>query len=188
MKTMKKTVTPAATKIPAAMNRPLAGLLLLGLVACSSGTPPPSRGTPAAKPDPVAMVAAIRAASEGDDDLFVQPVRDPRVDELRAQAEAMETRADYKAAAAAIDNALKITPDDNELLQWRAEITLLRRKWADAELQANEAYEKGTKLGGLCRRSWSTIRYAREARGDTAGAEVARRQAEACAVPLPVRM
>lgn len=170
------------------MTRSLPSLLVLCLMACSSGAPPPSRGAPAAKADPVAMVAAIRAASEGDDDLFVQPVRDPRVDELRAQAETLEVRGDYPAAAAAIDGALAVTPGDNELLQWRAEISLLSRKWAEAERQASEAYEKGTKLGGLCRRSWSTIRYAREARGMAEAAEVARRQAEACAVPLPVRM
>lgn len=188
MKKKTKTATPVATKAPAAMNRRLAALLLLGLAACSSDAPPASRGAPTARPDPVAMVAAIRAASEGDDELFVQPVRDPRVDELRAKAEAMEARGDYKAAAGAIEDALAITPGDNELLQWRAEITLLRRKWAEAERQANEAYEKGTKLGGLCRRSWSTIRYAREARGMTEAAEVARRQAQTCTVPLPVRM
>lgn len=165
-----------------------ATLLVLLLAGCGSSSPSPSRGTPAVKPDPVAMVAAIRAASVGDDDLFVQPVRDPRVDELRAKAEALEAGGDYTGAAAAIAAALAITPEDNELLQWRAELSLLRRKWVDAERQANEAYEKGTRLGGLCRRSWSTIAHARQARGDSAGAGVARRQAEACAVPLPVRM
>lgn len=176
------------TGMRAVMTRLLTSLLLLGLVACSSDAPPPARGAPAARLDPVAMVVAIRLASAGDDELFVQPVRDPRVDELRARAEVLEAHGDYKAAAAAIESALAITPGDNELLQWRAEISLLRRKWVEAERQANEAYEKGTKLGGLCRRSWSTIRYSREARGMTDAAEVARRQAEACAVPLPVRM
>ena len=179
---------PGATRTPAVTNRWLSCLLLLVLAACSSDAPPPARGAPKAKPDPVAMVADIRASSAGDDDLFVQPVRDPRVEELRAKAEALEARGEYKPAAAAVDEALKITPDDNELLQWRAEITLLRRQWAEAERQANEAYEKGTKLGGLCRRSWTTIRYAREARGMAEAAAVARRQAETCAVPLPVRM
>lgn len=183
MKTTGATATAGAT-----MTRASAALLVLLLAACSSSTPPPERGAPAAKPDPVAMVAAIRAASVGDDDLFVQPVRDPRVDELRAKAEALEARGDYKGAAAAITAALAITSADNELLQWRAELSLLRRKWTEAERQASEAYEKGTQLGGLCRRSWSTIAHARQARGDGAGAEVARRQAEACAVPLPVRM
>ena len=177
----------ATANAGAAMNK-AAALLVLLLAGCGSSSPPPSRGTPVAKPDPVAMVAAIRAASVGDDDLFVQPVRDPRVDELRAKGEALEAGGDYKAAAATITEALKIAPADNELLQWRAELSLLRRRWADAERQANEAYEKGTRLGGLCRRSWSTIAHAREARGDSAGAGVARRQAEACAVPLPVRM
>lgn len=186
---MKKKMT-APSAIPdgtSAMNKFLTGLLALGLAACSSDAPPPSGGAPVAKPDPVAMVADIRATGDGDDDLFVQPVRDPRVDELRAKAEASEASGEYKAAAAAIEEALKIAPD-NELMQWRAEITLLRRQWAEAERQANEAYEKGTKLGGLCRRSWSTIRYSREARGMTEAAEVARRQAETCTVPLPVRM
>ena len=163
-------------------------LLMLGLAACSSDAPPTSRGTPQAKPDPVAMVADIRTGSAADDELFVQPVRDPRVEELRAKAEALEASGEYKSAAAAIEAALKITPGDNELLQWRAEISLLRRQWAEAERQANEAYEKGTKLGGLCRRSWATIRHAREARGMTEAAAIARRQAETCTVPLPVRM
>ena len=183
MKTTGATATAGAT-----MNRACAALLVLLLAGCGSSAPPPSRGTPVAKPDPVAMVAAIRAASVGDDDLFVQPVRDPRVEELRAKAEALEAGRDYPGAAAAISAALAITPDDNELLQWRAELSLLRRQWAAAERQANEAYEKGTKLGGLCRRSRSTIAHARQAQGNGAGAEVARRQAEACAVPLPVRM
>lgn len=183
-----KTKKTDVTGMRAVMTRLLTSLLVLGLAACSSDAPPPARGAPAARLDPVAMVVAIRLASAGDDELFVQPVRDPRVDELRAQAEVLEAQGDFKAAAAAIESALAITPGDNELLQWRAEISLLRRKWAEAERQANEAYEKGTKLGGLCRRSWSTIRYAREARGMTEAAEVARRQAEACAVPLPVRM
>ncbi len=186
--TTMKTTTEASATVAATMNRTLAALLVLLFAACSSSAPPPKRGAPAAKPDPAAMVAAIRAASVGDDDLFVQPVRDPRVDDLRAKAEALEARGEYKAAAAAITAALAITPADNELLQWRAELSLLRRKWAEAERQANDAYQKGTKLGGLCRRSWSTIAHARQARGDGAGAEVARRQAEACAVPLPVRM
>jgi Flp pilus assembly protein TadD len=186
---MKKTTDATATAIAAAtMNRAPIALVVLLLAACGSSAPPPARGTPAPKADPVAMVAAIRAASVGDDDLFVQPVRDPRVDELRARAEALEARGDYKGAGAAIAEALAITPTDNELLQWRAELSLLRRKWVEAERQANLAYEQGTKLGGLCRRSWSTIAHARQARGDSAGAEVARRQAEACAVPLPVRM
>lgn len=185
---MKTTGASATAIADATMNRAPAALLVLLLAACGSSAPPPSRTTPVAKPDPVAMVAAIRAASVGDDDLFVQPVRDPRVEELRAKAEALEARGDYKAAAATITSALAITPADNELLQWRAELSLLRRRWVDAERQANEAYEKGTKLGGLCRRSWSTIAHARDARGDGAGAGVARRQAEACAVPLPVRM
>ena len=141
-----------------------------------------------APPDPLAMVAQIRASSEGDDDLFVQPVRDPRVEELRASASTLETRGDYKAAAAVVEQALAITPADNELLQWRAELSLLRKRWNDAERQAYEAYEKGTRLGGLCRRSWSTIAHARQARGDDAGADVARRQSQTCVVPLPVRM
>lgn len=183
-----KTDVTATVTVAAAMTKVLALLGVLLLSACGSSAPPPARGTPVVKPDPVAMVAAIRAASVGDDDLFVQPVRDPRVDELRARAEAQEARGEYKAAALTITEALKIAPADNELLQWRAELSLLRRRWADAERQANEAYEKGTKLGGLCRRSWSTIAHARQASGNGAGAEVARRQAEACAVPLPVRM
>jgi hypothetical protein len=57
-----------------------------------------------------------------------------------------------------------------------------------AEQLASDSFDKGPKLGGLCRRNWTTVQLARESRGDAAGADVARRQLDRCTVAPPVRM
>jgi tetratricopeptide (TPR) repeat protein len=107
---------------------------------------------------------------------------------LRVSATRAEGRADYATAMALIQRALAITPDDPDLLQWRAELALVSNDWIQAEQFATRSYEKGPKLGGLCRRSWMTRQFARQARGDAAGAAAAQQQVGVCAVPPPVRM
>jgi hypothetical protein len=57
-----------------------------------------------------------------------------------------------------------------------------------AELIAARAYEQGPKSGPLCRRSWATVRLAREQRGNPEAALTAAQQAQRCATPPPVRM
>lgn len=170
------------------MKTPLICALVLVLAACSSGSPPPSRGTPVAKADPAAMLAQVRAAGENGNELEVQPLRDPQVEDLRSKAEALEGQGKFKAAVAALDQALQISTGDPDLLQWKAELALRQRAWQQAEVLANESFTKGPKLGGLCRRNWTTIQLARSSRGDEAGAEVARRQVDGCTVAPPVRM
>lgn len=170
------------------MNRGLACAIALVLGACSSGSPAPERGRPAAKTDLAALVAAVRAAGVHGNELQVQPLRDPQVEDLRTQAGALEAQGKYKLAAAVLDRALAMTPGDPDLLQWQAELALYTRAWPDAERLANLSFEKGPRLGGLCRRNWSTIQHARSRRGDAAGADVARRQVDACTVAPPVRM
>ena len=74
------------------------------------------------------------------------------------------------------------------LEEWQAELALQRRAWKSAEALAIESYERGPKLGGLCRRNWATIGHAREQRGAPKAAAVAFRQGESCTVAPPVRM
>lgn len=159
------------------------------LVACAAApapraTPPPELTTAT----PEAMVAAIRAAATRDQaELSVQPLRDADVEDLRQQAQAAETTQRYPQAAAALDKALALVPDDPALLQERAEAALLMRDPAMAETLARHAYAIGAKVGPLCRRHWATIEQTRLLAGDAAGANWAQAQAAACKVTGPNR-
>jgi len=167
------------------------GTLSAGLLAgCSGGT---SSGTTDSAPGTKrvssgTIVEQVRAAGQVGNELDVQPLRDPQVEDLRNTATQAEERGDYAAAQRALSQALQLTPDDPELLQWQAELALATRQWAQAETWATRSYEKGPKLGGLCRRNWMTIHYAAEARGNTAAAMQAQQRVAACTVPPPTRM
>lgn len=161
------------------------GLVLL-LGACASDPLP----TPPAKPEvaPEAMVAAVRAAAgDADDELAVQPLRDPMVEDLRRQAAAHEQARRYGDAAGALDEALRVTPDDPAVLQERAEASLLLGDFAAAEAFAHKAWTLGAKVGPLCRRHWEAIAQARLARADAAAATQARQAGAACTVEGPAR-
>lgn len=163
----------------------LALALLLG--ACSQPPPAPT----AAKPAQPArnLVAEVRAVgAEAADALDVQPLRDPQVEDLRASAARHENAGEFAEADAALAKALQITPDDPELLQLRAEMALHRAQYSEAEQLANASFERGPRLGGLCRRNWATIRLAREMRSNPAGAVAAGEQGTRCTVEPPVRM
>lgn len=164
------------------------GATALALVACSTGAPPAAKGRASAKSDVASQVAAVRAAGITGNELEVQPLRDPQVEDLRVQAEAQEARREIKQASATLDRALVLSPGDPGLLQWKAELALLGRAWLAAEQLANESFQKGPRLGGLCRRNWTTIAYARQGLGDAAGAALARGTVGSCTVAPPVRM
>lgn len=176
------------------MNRPLRVLipsllllvLLAQLAACGGSANVPGAGV--RRMSGAQMLAHVRAAGEMGRELDVQPLRDPQVEDLRATAAAAEQRGDYSAADAALLSALRISPSDPDLVQWRAELALVRRDWPGAEKLALESYEHGPRLGGLCRRNWTTLQLAREARGDAGNASIAQQRVGQCAVNPPVRM
>lgn len=143
----------------------------------------PPAPAPLTRASPEAMVAAIRA-STGDNagELTVQPLRDPMVEDLREQALRQESRQQYRQAAAALDQALAIVPEDPALLQERAEAAILMRQFDQAERLARHAFRLGAQVGPLCRRHWATVRQARLAGGDAPGARSAQTQLEACKV------
>ena len=176
----------------------LAAALLLS--ACGTAPLPPD-APPRASFDAVAAVTAIRAAGRADaGELDVQPLRDPRVEDLREQGAALEARRMYRAAADVLDAALATTPDDPALLQERAELALLLEQLPEAERHARRALAAGAGVGPLCRRHWETIAQVRGALASAtapAGAVVvapaaadtadARRQRDACTVTAPNR-
>jgi hypothetical protein len=173
------------------MNRPLraslASLVLVALLA-ACGSPANVPGAGVRRLSGAQLLAHVRAAGETGRELDVQPLRDPQVEDLRAAAAAAEQRGDYGAADAALLSALRISPDDPDLVQWRAELALVRRDWPGAEKLALASYEHGPRLGGLCRRNWTTLQLAREARGEAGNATLAQQRVGQCAVNPPVRM
>ena len=152
---------------------------------------PQARPEPAPAPEPVRdVLAEVRATGvETDaDGIDVTPLREAVVDDLRERAARHEAERDYAAADAALDEALRLVPGDPELLQWRAELALARGAWDDAVRLASASWERGPRLGGLCRRSWAVIRLARELTGYPDAAAVAQAQLMRCTVEPPVRM
>lgn len=175
------------TSMTTGLSRLATAALATLLAACAS-QPLPAPPPPLTSASPEAMVAAIRA-SAGDDDteLAVRPLRDPMVEDLREDALRLESRQQYDQAAAVLDKALAIVPDDPALLQERAEAAILQRQFEQAETIARKAFELGAKVGPLCRRHWATVRQARLAASDVAGAQDAQVQIETCTVGRPNR-
>ena len=130
-------------------------VLICMLAACNSTPPAPEWTGPA----PEQLVAEIRTAGKAaPDELDVQPLRDPMVEDLRLKAAQAERRRDYAEAATALDQALGLSPEDPALLQERAEIAVLLKDLDKAGALARRAFETGAKVGPLCRRHWATIR------------------------------
>lgn len=158
-------------------------LLAAVLAACATPTPQPAPPAALTSASPAQMVAAIRAAAgSGEGELAVQPLRDPRVEDLRARAQRLEQQKDDDEAAKALDEALAIVPDDPALLQERAEAAILLKDYAKAEALARRAFELGSGVGPLCRRHWATIEQVRLVEGDAAGAASAKAQVAGCKV------
>ncbi len=155
------------------------------LTACGPTTPKKTPGLAALTPE--SMVAQVRSAGLQGTDLTVAPLRDPQVEDLRATAALAEAKKDIVSAQAAIDLALKISVMDPDLLQWQAELFLLKKNWAQAESFAQSSYNKGPKLGALCRRNWKTLSFARRAKSDVVGAQRAEQQIAQCTVTPPPR-
>lgn len=170
-----------------AVHLTLAASLLVA--SCSAST---SSGLAESKPSirpgsPATLLQQVRSAGLIGDELDVQPLRDPRVEDLRSQASAAEVRGDYGAATNLLAQAAKYTPEDPDLLQWQAEMALVGKDWSQASLLAKQSWEQGPKLGGLCRRNWTTLQLVAESRGDAAAAAQAQQRVAACTVPPPTR-
>lgn len=156
-----------------------AALPLLLLAACSqSGGPlPPVRPTASN----AQMVAAIRAAGDHEDSVInVHPLRDPGVSALLDGAQNDEHAGQYQAAAAKLDQALRLSPNAPDLLQERAEVDVYLGDYASAEKLANQSWSLGPKLGPLCARNWQTIVEIRQRANDDAGVAAARTSVQQC--------
>lgn len=156
------------------------------LSACSNPPLPPPASE---RSSPTAMVEAIRAAGAKDQSVVqVAPLRDPAVDGFLDRAHAAENAGNYADAIAKVDSALKLSPDAPDILQFRAEVEILLRKYAAAESDARRSFVLGPKVGGLCASNWQTILEIAQAGNRQADVATARTARDKCHKPGPVRM
>jgi hypothetical protein len=160
---------------------PLAGLSVV-LAACSSS---PVKAPP---PDTAGAVAAIRAlGAHYESSVQVHAVRDPAVDGFLEAAHAQEAKGQSHAAQADVDKALKIAPRAPDILQYAAELAVETGDWKRAGELAQQSYDLGPKVGGLCARNLETQARALTVQGDEPGAAQARAKIDACRVPPVTR-
>jgi len=167
-------------------------LVPLALAALLAGcaTPPPAPVEPAGPPplSDAQIVAAVQAAGRSGVELVVTPLVDPQVKDLRQRAATAQAKNRPRRADRELLKALAITPDDPDLLQWRAEVAVLRGVRAEAEALARRSIELGPKSGPLCRRNWTLLKLLREARGEAENVASAAAMLERCTIAPPVRM
>ncbi|MFT4257476.1 MAG: hypothetical protein QM599_11025 [Pseudoxanthomonas sp.] len=160
-------------------------ILLMGVAAALAGCaapPPPVKPSVPVVP-PQQRLAAVQAAAGGEDrELDVQPLRDPQVEDLRAEAAQAMAAQDYAAAADALNQALLLVADDPAVLQERAEVALAQGDYERAQTLAQRALELGSAVGPLCRRHWATLEQAQQARGLEAEAVASHDKIAQCTV------
>jgi tetratricopeptide (TPR) repeat protein len=168
------------------------GATILGavLLLASCATPPPAPVAPVGPPPltDTQIVAQVREAGELGKELVVTPLVDPHVEDLRERAEKAQASNRPQRADRELLKALEITPDDPDLLQWRAELAVLRKARDEAEALAKRSIALGPKSGPLCRRNWTLVKLLRESRGEAENAASAAAMLERCTIAPPVRM
>ncbi len=172
-------------RVPLPIRRCSAALLAMTLGGCSLFAPPPPPPPPPAPVVPTArLVASIRAAGEREKSIIsVLPLQDPGITRAQETARRDEQAGQFAAAATALDQAIKRSPDSPNLLQDRAEVAVRLRDFATAERLARQSWQLGPKLGPLCARNWQTVLEMRQQAGDKAGAAAALQQVKACHKP-----
>ena len=169
-------------------------LAVASVLAVSACTQPSAPSQVSTKPAPVLdhdAVGAIRAAGMSmgkDSSVQVQPLRDPAIEGYLNQAHAAETAKNFDAAAAATASALKLAPDAPDILQYQAEVEVLRGNYKEAEAIAIRSFTLGPKVGSLCARNWQTVVEARLAMNDAPTVAQAKQRLKECRVAPPVRM
>ncbi|MGH8154462.1 MAG: tetratricopeptide repeat protein [Rhodanobacteraceae bacterium] len=162
---------------------------LAAVLAGCSHPPLPPPASPIHRVSATAMVEAIRAARVDDKSVLeVTPLRNPSVNGFLDGAHADENAGKYRDALAKVDEALKLSPDAPDILQFRAEIEILLHDYPAAAADARRSYALGAKFGGLCASNWQTVLEIAQADDNQAGIAEARTARDACHKPGPVRM
>jgi Flp pilus assembly protein TadD len=152
----------------------LIALAFLGACATAPETPPAAPQPSAPEPVPPSVEAPPQAAP-------LPPI--PRSENVAVAGLMESARADAAAgklstAAAALERALRIEPRNPRLWQELARVRLQQGQLVQAESVAARSNSFAGSDGTLRAENWRLIAQSREARGDEAGARVARESAE----------
>ena len=148
-------------------------LIPLLLAACSSQPPAPVEDRE--------VDTRVRApASKDSAGVQVYSLQNPAVKQLIAQAEGAERTGDLDQATSYLERALRIQPQDPQLLQHMAEVKLQKEDYQQALNFAVRSYDIGPRVGEICSRNWRTISVAREHLNDANGASEAEQRAGQC--------
>ena len=155
--------------------------LNLALAACVS--------TPRSPTDPNEVENRVREPARQDSaGVQVFPLQNPAVKELLADAAGAESNGDYEQAVVLLERALRIQPQDPEILQHMAELQLRVQDYQQALNFAQRSYDIGPRVGEICSRNWRTIAVAREYLGDPSGSIQAEQKATDCMNTRPARL
>ena len=151
-------------------------LVLAVLLSACAGTP---QG-PASPQDREVESRVRKPAKEDSEGVQVFPLQNPAVKELLADAGTAESTGEYGQAVTLLERALRIQPQDPEILQSLAEVQLQIEDYEQALYFATRSYDLGPRVGEICSRNWRTISVSREHLGDHAGSVQAEQRATAC--------
>ena len=155
------------------MIRVICLFALLVLAACSSQPP--------VAVEQQEVTTRVRApASKESEGVQVYSLQNPAVKQLIAQAKEAEAAGNVELATGYIERALRIQPQDPQLLQHMAELKLQREDYQQALNFAVRSYDSGPRVGEICSRNWRTISVAREHLSDASGASQAETRATQC--------
>jgi hypothetical protein len=133
-----------------------------------AAAPPPKVPAPSPAAPPAPEVAAAQSTSGG----AARPA-----DALRIQADQQRQAGDYAGAAATLERALRIQPQDALLWNRLARVRMEQGLHSQAANLAAKSNVYAGDQAGLRQDNWSIIATARRQAGDAAGAEEAERKA-----------
>lgn len=156
-------------------------LLVLLLTGCATQAPAPVE-------TPNVETEVRKPASEDSEGVQVYSFQNPAVKQLVAQAKTAEGTGNLDQATGLIERALRIQPQDPQLLQQMAEIKLQEADYQQALNFAVRSYESGPRVGEICSRNWRTISVARESLRNMDGSVEAQARAKQCMNTRPKKL
>lgn len=142
--------------------------------AAPAGTAPAPAGVPAPAMEPLPEFVPLPAPLPSPQ---TTPPRPPAVLALLQRQESAARAGNPAQAAAELERALRISPNDGELWLRLARVRLTQKQWSQAESMGMKCLSLSGSDPATARSAWEVVATARAARGDAAGAATARRRA-----------